>query len=488
MTTILELRRRADRALADGRLEDGILAFHDLLALSPGDSVSWYNLGYLLRCVRRFDDALSAYGQALCAGIDHPEEVHLNRAVILSEFRERDGDAEAELRLALAIAPGFVPAWLNLGNLLEDRGDAAAARHSYGQVLAIDPANGRAHARLAAIDLFEGRGDASIPRLQSVLASAAPALPDTAEIGFALGAAHDAAGRYDEAFACFAAANRAASTMAPPQHRYDRARHAAYVDRLVATPPTPEPRGNGSSPIFICGMFRSGSTLVEQILSRHSRVASGGELDILTSIAATLPGYPEVLAVMSDEQSATLRDAYLAEVRDLHPGADLLTDKRPDNFLHIGLIKRLFPGARIVHTVRDRFDTMLSVYFNHFDDSVSYGRDLEDIAHWLDQYGRLMAYWRATYPGDIHDISYDALVRDPEPTIAALLQFCGLAWEDAVLMPEAATNMVRTASVWQVRQRLHSRSSGRWRHYREPLETRFGPLGDNRPDQASSAP
>ncbi len=463
---VAELRQRAVRAMREGRVDDGIAAYRQLLAIAPDSTEAWYNLGYLLRCARSFEPALDAYGEALARGIDRPEDVHLNRAVILSEFLARDGDAERELRAAIALNPRFATGWLNLGMLYEDRGDAAAARDSYARVLAIDPRHARALARTSAIDVFEGKARAVPARLTPVLAN--PRLPaaDAAEIGFALGGALDALGRYDDAFAAFQRANQAAKSAAPPALRYDRAAQERLVDALIAMPPAPRGASDDWSPIFVCGLFRSGSTLVEQILSRHSRVTKGGELEILPAQVETrLQPYPDRLAAATSDELAAVRDAYLAEVRALYPNADVLTDKRPDNFLHIGLIKHLFPSARIVHTTRSLRDTMLSVWFLHFDDSVRYGHALDDIVHWFGQYRRLMAHWSHLYGGDIHDIAYEDVVATPRETIAAMLGFCGLDWQDAVMAEQGADDVVRTASVWQVRQPLHGRSAGRWRNY-----------------------
>jgi hypothetical protein len=213
-------------------------------------------------------------------------------------------------------------------------------------------------------------------------------------------------------------------------------------------------------------MFRSGSTLAEQILGRHSAVTVGGELEFIPAlIRDRLPRYPLV-----DAPAADLRASYQADLaRALGTPAGLVTDKRCDNVLHIGLIKTIFPDARIIHTFRQPLDNFLSVYFLHFDHSISYGLDLDDIAHWYDGYRRLMAHWRALYPESIHDLDYDATVADPRAAIAPLLDFCGLPWEDACLASHAATNAVRTGSVWQVRQPLHARSSGRWRNYEAEL-------------------
>ena len=154
----------------------------------------------------------------------------------------------------------------------------------------------------------------------------------------------------------------------------------------------------------------------------------------------------------------------------------MVTDKRPDNFLHIGLIRAMFPGARIVHTVRQPLDVILSNWFLHLDPSMPQALDLEDMAHWLVQHDRLMAHWKALYP-DIVEVDYDRLVVEPRPVLEELLQRLGLDWEDAVLDFRAAETGVRTASVWQVREPLYRRSSGRWRNYRRhlgPVRTMLG--------------
>lgn len=155
----------------------------------------------------------------------------------------------------------------------------------------------------------------------------------------------------------------------------------------------------------------------------------------------------------------------------------IVTDKRPDNFLHVGLIKAMFPEAKIVHTQRDPLDNLLSLHFLHLDPAMPYALDLEDAAHWHGEYRRLMAHWKALYSADIHDVDYDQLVRDPRPVIERLLEFLGLEWEDQCLAFHSGERVVKTASVWQVRQPLYTRSSGRWRNYERhlrPLIEAFG--------------
>jgi hypothetical protein len=161
---------------------------------------------------------------------------------------------------------------------------------------------------------------------------------------------------------------------------------------------------------------------------------------------------------------------YLAGLAKLFPGVPHVTDKRPDNYLYVGLIKSLFPQAKIVHTTRHPLDNCLSVYFLHLDHSMGYALDLADIAHHYREYRRLMAHWKSLYGADILDFNYDALVRDPRPQVERLLAFCGLDWEERCLLFHRVPNAVKTASALQVREPLYRRASGRWRNYAAQMD------------------
>lgn len=476
-TTVEGLLRIASQHADAGRIPEAIAAYEQALELRPALPNSWYNLARLLRRAGRPEAALGAYSKALANGVSEPEEVHLNRGVIFADDLARSDSAEAELHRALALNPHYVPALLNLGNLYDDRGDRPNARSSYERALAIEPANPIALSRLAgAVDL-SGPGDPLLGRLRAGIAAAGANMGARADLGFALGSALDRLGAYDEAFAAYAAANEASREASGA--RYDRAAQERLVDRLIAAfprPAAPRPGEGDEAPVFICGMFRSGSTLAEQILARHEAVTPGGELGLVPALAAGLTPYPEAAASATPETLAALRSAYLEALRSVHPGSGLVTDKRPDNFLHIGLIKSLFPEARIVHTRRAAPDNLLSLYFLHLDPGMAHAQDLGDSAHYYGQYCRLMAHWQSLYADDIHDLDYDALVADPRPNIEALLGFCGLDWREACLSFHEADNAVRTASAAQVREPLYRRSSGRWRHYQRHLAGLFDAL------------
>ena len=469
-----QLHALASQLQRAGRVPEAIEAYEQLLALRPDLAESWYNLGWLRRQARLFEESLAAYDQALARGVSCPEEVHLNRGVILADHLGRPADAQAELEAALRLNPAYVPALLNFGNLHEDRGRRAEARAAYERALATEPDNRLALARLAGVAEIAGPDDSIVARLREALAHSGLEPSDQADLGFALGRVLDAAGAFDDAFAAYTEANRASRASLGSDFRgYDRAAQEKFVDRIIAAFPAPVQTGNAASPsvpVFICGMFRSGSTLAEQILASHGALAAGGELDLIPEFAAGLQPYPEAAAAADDAGIVELRDLYLGRVRAMHPQAERITDKRPDNFLHVGLIKRMFPAAKIVHTVRSPLDNILSVWFLHLGPEMPYALDLGDTAHWHGQYRRLMAHWKRLYPNDIFDLEYDALVADPRPAIAALLEFLGLPWNDSCLAFHQAGNVVKTASAWQVREPLYRRASGRWRNYARHLD------------------
>ncbi len=481
------LLQRASILIAGGAAhrEEAIGTLRQFLAHHPSHAPSWYNLGWLLRQQGQFEAALAAYSQALAEGIDAPQEVHLNRAAILSDHLHRPTEARTELERALTLAPGYLPARLNLGNLHEEHGDREAAIACYQQMLALPmrDATGRALqltalGRLMYVQPPTSPDDPALARLRQ--AAHATQLPDEtrANLLFTLGWAQDRLGLTDAAFAAFVDAKAVAHHGAPP---YLPRQAEARVDALIKTFPEPAPpcpaQVDAPLPVFICGMFRSGSTLLEQALAAHPQVAAGGELEILPRmLAGPLAPFPDAIATLDADALARLAAHYrqeLARVLPLPPGTRLFTDKRPDNFLLIGLIKRLFPGARIIHTRRNPLDNGLAVLMQHLNPhAFSYAERLEHIGHYYAQHERLMQHWRALYPESIHCFDYDDYVAQPRETLSGLLHWLGLGWDERCLAAHTLKNTVKTASYWQVRRPLYTDASGRWRRYTQHL----GPL------------
>ncbi|TLZ32620.1 MAG: sulfotransferase, partial [Gammaproteobacteria bacterium] len=265
------------------------------------------------------------------------------------------------------------------------------------------------------------------------------------------------------------------------------------TEQLIAAPvrtlPGRTPTGaSGPRPIFVCGMFRSGSTLAEQLIAGHPGVAAGGELELLPAmIARELLPFPESLAAAPEAKLMQLAAQYRERIAALFPHAGRVTDKRPDNFFCIGLIRTLFPDALVVHTTRDALDNCLSVYFLHLDPRMSYALDLMDTGHFYRQYRRLMAHWKELYGAAIVDFDYDRFVRAPEATGSALFEALGLEWDPRYLELRRSGRAVRTASVWQVRESLYRHSSGRARHYAPELAPLREYLADLLPPAAGTA-
>ena len=478
------LIREANALRQTGRLVEAEAAYLRILNRWPALPDCWFNLGVVQRRAGNFPAALLSYQQALARGISAPEEVHLNRAVIYTKLCQDDA-AESELREALKANPSYVPALLNLANLHEDRGNREEAQSLYGQALTLDPDCFLALARLANLRAPDACDEPLIARLRAALQNPTATAIDRADLGFALGRTLDASGQYAAAFAAYEAANRdSRASTTPGVPGYDRAAQEQVTDQLIATPLPPPlaPARAGAArprPIFVCGMYRSGSTLAEQLLAGYPELAAGGELDLLPAlIASELLPFPESLAMTPRAKLERLAGDYRDRLAALFPGAAYVTDKRPDNFFCIGLIKTLFPDARVVHTTRDALDNCLSVFFLHLDPRLSYASDLLDTGHFYRQYRHLMAHWKHLFGSDIVDFNYDEFVTAPEVAGRRLFEALDLEWDPRFLELPRSPRAVKTASVWQVREPLYQSSSGRARHYAHELAALTEDLAD----------
>lgn len=491
-------KARASEAMAlfkAGKPGQAVAALQALLARYPGWTDGWFNTGYILKSQGLGPGAHAAFSRALALGIDVPEEALLNRAAVSSDLMGKDEAALADLCQALQQRPGWLPALLNLGNLHEERGEREAAMAAYTQALqqgaaatsAADEARfaglrSLASTRLALLEPALELPQATLVRLQTDARDESLEVPARVTAGLALGRILDEKGRHENAFRCFDAAKRLLQAQAKPYRpealanamggliqAYDGSEAVAEEPEAMAAPAQPEP-------VFICGMFRSGSTLVEQMLGAHPAVQAAGEMDLLMRLLAQRPiaPFPERSRQLLPAELSAVAASYREQLLQRCPraaGARFVTDKRPDNFLLVGLIKSLFPRARIVYTRRDAMDTGLSIYSQHLNPArLPYSTTLAGIGHYTGQVQRLMAHWQQRFGADIHVVDYEDLVQDPQTQLRALLAFLGLPWDEACLDFHRQAGMVKTASYWQVRQPLHQRSAGRWQNYRLQLQ------------------
>ncbi len=479
-----DLLRQADALLASQRHAEATVAYEAALAADPSQADGWFNLGYLLRRAGRFEHALDAYAHALRHGGRDPEQIHLNRAAILSEHLHRDPEALQELQRALAVAPAYLPALLNLGNLHEERGERDSAVACYQRMLDAAPGersslHGLQLEALARLVHLQPPRHVDDPQLHTLReATHLPGVDDEtrANLLFSLGRAWERLGGHAQAFTAFAEAKQHAHRRFPA---HDRMRAERLTEALMSTPassPLAAPVARtGPAPLFICGMFRSGSTLLEQVLAMHPAIAAGGEMETLPRmVAVDLAPFPARLATLSAGERDTLAARYMHDLQTLAPSSAAIryiTDKRPDNYRLVGLIKHLFPDAKILHTRRAPLDTCLSIFMQHLNPrACPYAGTLADIGHEYLQYRRLIDHWSSAFADDIHHFDYDAFVAQPRETLEPLLRFLGLDWDPSLLDFHRSTGSVRTASYWQVRRPLYGDASGRWHRYAAELE------------------
>jgi len=461
----------------NGKLLDAETLYRRLIDATPALAVAHFNFACFLRRRGRLDEALAAHQRALDFGIEQPEEVLSNMGVIQTELK-RDEAARTFLHRALAVNPNYIPALFNLALLHEEFGDREGAIGLFGRILDINPAWHDALIRIAHARRAAGPDDPVISKLRRALRRSNVDAMTRESLHFALGKAYDDIGKYDQAFEQYAEGNRLSAPRLAP---YDRRAEEARVAEIVATfTPAWMARAEPVSDrplVFVTGMFRSGSTLFEQVLAAHPRVAAGGELEYFTR-QLLYPGarFPALLETLSADDRRRLGAGYLEYLDRIFPADRLVTNKRPDSFALLGLLKAMYPNARFVNTVRNARDTCLSIWFQQFDGRLGYAADLTHTAHHHRQYLRLMEHWRGLIGGSLFDADYDAYVADPRAVTGELLAFLGLEWHEGCLEFQRTANRVRTASVGQVREPLYRKSSGRWKNYAKQLEVPLAAL------------
>lgn len=477
----ISLLREAGERQRQGRHGDAVLLLRQAVALDPDFGDGWDALGVACKDAGLYEDAVAAFAEAVARGCRRPHEAHQHRAVVFADHLRRDEDAEQALRSALKLQPDYLPALLNLGNLFEQRGQRDDALGCYAKVLdqpslLAGPYGALTDVALARTAIICPPTTLDDPLLARLSTSAETRSADpliSVHLWFALGHSLDRLGAIERAFDAFARGNRCLLRL--HGRGYDRRHEERLTDALIGAFPTAangsvQAETRGPAPLFICGMFRSGSTLVEQVLAAHPRVVAGGEVDWLMRLAAErMSPFPASARGLSDQRAMALGTEYREHLSRLFPQAGddgLITDKRPDNFKLIGLIKRLLPAARIIHTTRHPIDNGLSVFMQHMNLQVTpYANDLGDIGHYYGQYRRLMEHWQALYADSIFHFDYDSFVREPRATLQGLLEFLGLNWDDRCLAFHELRNTVKTASYWQVRRPLYGNASGRWLRY-----------------------
>ena len=470
-------------ALRDlGRRAEALSAYEAALHLQPDHTEAQGNRAMLLAELGRFEAALAACESALVTARD-PAGLHATHGMIL----ERLGRSDAALRAYEAAGPRDADAQAARGLLLVSLGRVPDGCAALETALALEPGTTRFFYNLTqccriAVD------DPRIAPMEARLA-ATPPLPtrDRLDVHFGLGKVYADAGQAEVAFRHLAAGNR----LQRAQTRYDEPATLGRLRRLIEDwrpeqlPPVEVPVDNGPVPVFILGMPRSGSTLVEQLLAGHPDVFAAGEVDDLGTALRTLGEAGHALLLGGGTPPADLRaalseagQAYRDRLRTLAPEARVVTNKTPDNFRLVGLIRLMLPEARILHTRRHPLDTCLSCYATRFTGHQPYAYDLGELGRFYAAYAAAMAHWRRLLPeGEMLDVDYERVVGDLEAETRRLVGHCGLVWDSACLDFQHVPRPVLTASMGQVREPLHRRAVGKWQAYAAHLDPLVAALG-----------
>lgn len=431
------------QALSQSGRDEEALEWHDrCVVLSPDTPAYWNDLGRALAKLQRFGEAIQRYERAIELQPAR-SDFHFNKGVALQALGRFDAAVEAH-EAALSIQPTLTEAHYSLSMI----------RRGRDRIMEIE-------------------------RLEALLPD--PQLTDDRRVNghFALGRLYDECGDVAKAFRSFQSANALKAQQMP----FDAVRFDDFVDQLIDTYDSDffaarKDHGDPSRrPIFIVGMPRSGTTLVEQILASHPDIHGGGELDEIRQMIKRLPAlagsgqaYPACANAVDKALSRALAEEYLASLEQRCPPALHVTDKMTGNYLRLGLIGQILPNAVVIHCRRDPLDTCLSCYFQNFAEGLAFSYDLRHLGHVYRAHERLMKHWNGVLPTPILELTYETLIKEPEEQVRRLLAFCGLSWNQNCLAFHLNQREIQTASFWQVRQPLYTSSIGRARAYAAYLD------------------
>jgi len=498
--------------LAVHDLDKAVTAFERSKQLNPRIPMNLHHLGMAYQLQGRDHDSIAAFEQALRLAPNMPEtlaalgQALLNRVDTEGAIRcaerlltlnpksasahlllasaliaqGRAPDAEAHIDLALALDPNGANGQAMLGLRYQALGRLDEANQRFKNSARLRPEQGFAYCAFMRNHRVTDEDAEMVAEMESLVGAGKVPARGLSYLHFGLGKAYEDLKHYEQAMAHFDEANRLAYRLRFGEASFDRDKYAKTFDWTIKTFSKEfleSYRHEGletDCPIFIVGMMRSGTTLVEQILSSHPLVNARGELPFWMQRRQSVMAVGETK--LDVNRLRQVAETYFEFIHHLGPEAPHLTDKMPDNFLLLGLIHLAFPNCKIVHTIRNPVDTCISIYTTPNRTAVEYANNKDNIVFAYEQYRRLMAHWRNVIPADrLLDLRYEELISDRDAVTRRLIGFCGLEWDEACLHPEDNERTVATPSVWQVRQPVYSTSVERWRKY-EPWLGAFAKL------------
>jgi tetratricopeptide (TPR) repeat protein len=481
------IRMLAEIGIKLERYRDAETLLDRCLEMAPDFHLARSNYATVLLKTLRYESALAQIEQVLAAEPTHPSHLLL-KASILVQIGRTEAAIEIYNRV-LATSPGQARTHLSLGHALKTVGRQAEAVAAYREAIRRRPGLGEAYWSLANLKTFRF-DDADLDAMDDQIGLEQADKEDSFHLHFALGKAREDRGAYDNAFEHYARGNalrRQTVRWDAEEHHRNTCRLRDFFTREFLA----ERAGQGcpsAEPIFVVGLPRSGSTLLEQILASHSQVEGTMELPDIISIARRLSGkksreqesrYPGILAELSPGQLAELGEEYLARTRVHRSRAAHFIDKMPNNFMHVGLIHLILPNARIIDARRHPLACCFSGFKQLFASGQNFSYSLEEIGRYYRDYVDLMGHWDAVQPGRVLRVEYEAVVADTEAEVRRLLAYCQLDFEPACLKFHETERAVRTASSEQVRQPIYAAAVDQWRHFAghlAPLAAALGPV------------
>jgi tetratricopeptide (TPR) repeat protein len=452
-------------------IRGAIVAYDRATDLAPSLTEAWFRAGSLVHELGHRDQAIGCFRRAAATG-GNTRFGRLGKArALLTE--DRNHEAELVLRKTLARDPRNAMAHDLLGNLLSELGRFDAARECFERAIAIAPLLAGSYYDLVRCRRVTSEDDDLVQRMRAALSTPGLEAAHLHRLHLAIGKAADDLGDYGLAMQHFDAADAVRRSSAP----FDATAFSIEIDRLLARCTLEwiaraRELGSGDAmPVLIVGMPRSGTTLVEQIVSMRPEVGAGGELNFWNERGAEWHR-----SGSAGNENSFIKEAaadYLDVLRAIAPKAARVTDKMPFNFLWAGLIHVAFPRAIIIHCRRSAVDTALSIHQTHFHPGFAFPTGGKDLVTYFHNYQRLIDHWKRVLPADrFIEVDYEELTNAPEPVIRRMIAACGLPWDNACLRPESNPRAVKTPSKWQTRQPIYRTSVARWRRY-EPW---LGPL------------
>ncbi|RWM19076.1 MAG: sulfotransferase family protein [Mesorhizobium sp.] len=466
-----------------GRVAAAVDFFRGAVDIKPDQLAARDNLGSSLKQLGQFDAAEEIY-----RGTIGRNPFHVRARMGLAETLQEAGrldEAIALFRESLSIRPKDAELLYGLGLAMMEKGKLGEAADLARQAVAVVPGMAKAWLLLSQVKRQTDR-DKELSGMEAEHAKAPQGSLARMQLSFGLGKVHDDLKDYGRAFDYFAEGNairRQGIDYDPVRTRREfEAMKAAFDTAFFEKHRTSDI--SDDTPIFVVGMPRSGTTLVEQIIASHPQVFGAGELNILkTAVGKQFPmgmpgGFPAGIADMPDKAFAEAGQAYLDMLHSRYPGYRHVTDKMPGNFMLVGFLHMMLPKAKIVHCARDAAATCLSIFKVHFrGDSHRYGYELGELADFHNLYTDIMAHWHKVLPGVVHDVRYEDFVADQEGQTRALMAYLGLPWDDKVLSFHETDRPVRTASAAQVRQPMYQGSVDLWKRYGDRLKPLLDKLG-----------